>query len=293
MNTLFVIAALVFNASSSLVVGDYEIVTEGYLFTEGPLYLPDGMLIFSDIPADTIFKADKTIYRHPSGESNGLTLDLEGRLIACEHKNRRVTRTEKDGAVTVLADRYEGKRLNSPNDVIVRSDGVLFFTDPPYGLPGGLNDPQAELAFCGVYMISAKAEIRMLAKDFKKPNGLALSPNEKLLYIADTEGKHIRVFDLDAAGTLSNGRIFCELPGPDGMKMDTQGQLWATASDGIHVYNPQGVNIQTIPFPETPSNCAFGDPDSRTLYVTARKGVYKVRTVSPGIRPAGGTAIKE
>lgn len=285
MTCLILIFTLTFGAQDSLVTGEVETVTEGYVFTEGPLYLPDGTLIFSDIPADTIFKADKTVYRHPSGQSNGLTLDNQGRVIVCEHKNRRVTRTEEDGSLTVLAERYEGKRLNSPNDIIVRSDGALLFTDPPYGLPGGLEGAEAELSFCGVYMIPAAGPLLLLTSDFKKPNGLALSPDETILYIADTEGKHIRSFNIDASGTLSNERIFCELPGPDGIKVDKKGLLWSTASDGVRVYGTDGALLKTISFPETPSNCTFGDIDARTLYVTARKGVYKVRIGHAGIRP--------
>ncbi|OQB42952.1 MAG: Gluconolactonase precursor [Candidatus Hydrogenedentes bacterium ADurb.Bin179] len=282
---LITVASLIFSAQNFMVTGKVETVSEGYAFTEGPLYLPDGTLIFSDIPSDTIFKHDKSVFRRPSGESNGLTLDREGRLIACEHKNRRVSRTESNGTITVLAERYEGKRLNSPNDVIVRSDGTLFFTDPSYGLPGGLEDPQAELNFCGVYGISPQGVLRLLADDFIKPNGLALSPDEKILYIADTEGKQIRAFDAESDGTLSNGRIFCELPGPDGIKTDRQGFLWSTASDGVRVYDPQGTLVETIPFPQTPSNCAFGGDNSRILYVTARKGVYKIRTSHEGLHP--------
>ena len=282
---LITVAALLFSAQDSMVTGNVETVSEGYTFTEGPLYLPDGTLIFSDIPADTIFKHDKSVFRRPSGESNGLTLDREGRLIACEHKNRRVSRTESDGTITVLADRYEGKRLNSPNDIIVRSDGTLFFTDPSYGLPGGLDGPQAELNFCGVYMISPKGILRLLADDFIKPNGLALSPDETILYIADTEGRHIRAFDAGIDGSLSNGRIFCELPGPDGIKTDREGFLWSTASDGVRVYAPRGTLVETIPFSQPPSNCAFGGDTGRILYVTARKGVYKIRTTHEGLHP--------
>lgn len=289
MPIILALALSAFGAENSLVSGPVETVRGGHQFTEGPLYLPGGPLLFSDIPADTIFRANGTLFRMPSGQSNGLTLDREGRLIACEHKNRRVTRTEQDGAVTVLAERYQGKRLNSPNDAIVRSDGVLYFTDPPYGLSGGLKDPEAELGFCGVYKIDVAGKLSLLVDDFVTPNGLALSPDEKTLYIADTQNKHVRAFDVVPDGTVSNSRIFCELPGPDGMKIDRDGRIWCTASDGVRVYDASGKLLETVAFPEVPSNCAFGDEDGHTLYVTARKGVYKVRTVSEGIRPMGSS----
>lgn len=286
MMYLLCISSIMLHAEQPLTTGEVELVADGFMFTEGPVWIDASeKLLFSDIPANTIFEADKTVFRKPSGQSNGLTLDHEGRLISCEHKNRRVTRTEKDGDITVLADKYEGKSLNSPNDIVLRSDGVIFFTDPPYGLPGGLDGPNAELTFSGVYRIDADGTITLLKDDFIKPNGLALSPDEKTLYIADTEGKHIRAFDVTAKGKLENDRIFCELGGPDGIKVDTKGNVWSTASDGVRVYNPEGKLLQTVFCPQSPANCAFGDADSRTLYITARTGVYKVRTTVAGIRP--------
>lgn len=280
MTSILIVAALM-GAAEDLTAGPVEVVSEGYRFTEGPLWLPDNTLIFSDIPADTIYRADKTVFRQPSGKSNGLTLDRQNRLIACEHWNRRVSRTDKDGVVSVVADRYDGKRFNSPNDVVVRSDGLIFFTDPPYGL----EDREAELDVAGVYLVKPDGEVTLLVKDFKKPNGLAFSPDEKVLYIADTEGRHIRAFDVAKDGTLSNDREFCELPGPDGMKVDVRGNIWCTASDGVRVFTPAGDLIQTIVFPQAPANCAFGDADFKTLYVTARTGLYKVRVTVAGIRP--------
>lgn len=286
MMYVVLIGAVSLGAPQKLTEGDVELVADGFQFTEGPLWMPKGVLLFSDIPADTIYRADKSIFRKPSGESNGLTLDGQGRLIACEHKNRRVTRTEADGSITVLADRYDGKRFNSPNDVVVRSDGAIFFTDPPYGLPGGLDGPNAELDFSGVYMIAPDGAIKCLIDDFDKPNGLAFSPDENILYIADTDGRHIRAFDVAEDGTLSNDRVFCELPVPDGMKVDVNGNVWATAFDGVRVHDPSGALMQTITFPAPPANCAFGDDDARTLYVTARAGVYKIRTNVEGIHAA-------
>ncbi|MBI2423183.1 MAG: SMP-30/gluconolactonase/LRE family protein [Candidatus Hydrogenedentes bacterium] len=269
-----------------MVTGDVATLGAGYKFTEGPVWMKDGTLLFSDIPADTIFKGNGEVFRKPSGMSNGLTLDREGRLIAAEHQTRRVTRTEKDGTITVLAERFEGKRLNSPNDVIVRSDGVLFFTDPPYGLPGGPDGPNAELKWFGLFAILPDGALKMLKKDFLRPNGLTLSPDEKLLYVADTSKGHIRAFDLAKDGTLSGDRVFCELPGPDGIKCDVEGNVWATASDGVRVVSPQGELLETVVFPEGPANCGFGGQDGKTLYVTARSSVYTVTTAVAGIHPA-------
>ena len=267
-----------------LVVSEVELVNDGFEFTEGPIWHPEEGLLFSDIPADTIYRADGSVFREPSGKSNGLTLDNEGRLIACEHWNRRVTRTEADGSITVLADEYEGAKLNSPNDVIVRSDGAIFFTDPPYGLEGR----EAELDFSGVYMIPADGgDLVLLADDFDRPNGLALCPDEATLYIADTAEGHIRAFDIAEDGSLSNDRLFCELPGPDGMKVDVDGRIWSTAGDGIRIYTADGEHVGTVEFPQMPANCAFGGEDSRDFYVTARTGVYRIRSAVTGIRPLG------
>ena len=185
-------------------------MADGFEFTEGPIWLHDKGLLFSDINGDSIYRADKSVFRKPSGKSNGLTLDRQGRLIACEHWNRRVTRTESDGKVTVVADRYEGKRFNSPNDVVVRSDGVIFFTDPPYGLEQG----EAELAFSGVFAVFPNGRIALLDTSFKRPNGLAFSPDERILYIGDSEESFIRAYDVKEDATLENGRLFCKIPNP-------------------------------------------------------------------------------
>jgi sugar lactone lactonase YvrE len=281
MTALVLAAALLGGAGGELTTGPVEMVAEGFKFTEGPLWLQSGELIFSDIPADTIFRADKTEFRKPSGKSNGLTLDTAGRLIACEHGNRRVSRTEKDGAIGVLAATYEGKRFNSPNDAAVRSDGTIFFTDPPYGLGKG----QAELPYSGVFAIAPDGTVTVLVKDFLKPNGIALSKDEKTLYVADTEGAHIRAFAVAKNGTLSKGRVLCELPGPDGMKVDVKDRIWCTARDGVQVFNNDGKHLGTVAFPQVPANCAFGDADFKTLYVTARTGLYKVRCSAAGVRP--------
>ncbi|MBN2308894.1 MAG: SMP-30/gluconolactonase/LRE family protein, partial [Candidatus Hydrogenedentes bacterium] len=263
---LVVLSAAVAADPPALTAGPVEPVAEDLKFTEGPLWLPAGELVFSDIPADTIYRGDGTVFRTPSGKSNGLTLDRQGRLIACEHWNRRVSRTAKDGAVTVLADRYQGKLLNSPNDVVVRSDSSIYFTDPPYGL----EKRPAELEFSGVYLLPPDGELRLVFDGFDRPNGLAFSPDEKTLYIGDSGASIIHAFDVAADGTLSNGHLFCECPGPDGMKVDQRGRLWTSASDGIRIYGPDGAHLETVAFPLQPTNCAFGGPDSKTLFVTAR-----------------------
>lgn len=255
-----------------------------FKFTEGPLWLAgEEALLFSDIPANRIvrFKEGKSeTFREPSGNSNGLTLDKQGRLIACEHGNRRVSRAEKDGSITVLADRYEGKRLNSPNDVVVRSDGGIYFTDPPYGV----KDEERELDFQGVYRISPDGrDLTLLVRDFVKPNGLAFSPDEKVLYVADTEGGHIRAFDVRNDGTLENGREWAKIEWPDGMKVDVAGNLYCTGSKGVVIFDPRGAEIGVVTAPEMPANCAFGGKDWKTLFMTCRTGLYSVEVVTPGI----------
>ncbi len=286
MATAVLIALSLCVTGADFTAGDMEMVADGFKFTEGPLWLAGGPLIFSDIPANRIYSAPKTVFREPSHQSNGLTLDREGRLIAAEHKARRVSRTEKDGGITVLAERWEGKRFNSPNDVVVRSDGMVFFTDPPYGLEGGLGGPNAELDFSGVFCVRPGNPPKLLARDFERPNGLAFAPDEKTLYVADTARGHLRAFDVAEDGALSSGRVLCELPGPDGMKVDTQGRLWATASDGVRVISSAGELLHTVRVPQNPSNCCFGEADGKTLFVTARTGVYRIGVNVAGIHAA-------
>ncbi len=272
-----------------------EKLAGAFKFTEGPVWFAGKReLLFSDIPADRIVRwvprkegSAVETFRTPSGQSNGLTLDKQGRLIACEHANRRVTRTEADGTITVLADRFEGKRLNSPNDVVVKSDGTIYFTDPPYGVDSKLR----ELDFQGVYRIANNGEtLALLVRDFNKPNGLAFSPDEKVLYIADTEGTaetnggFIRAYDVAADGTLANGRIFTQVPGPDGMKVDVEGNVYCTASDGVEVFSPSGKKLGVISPAEQPANCAFGDADWKTLYMTCRTGLYRIRVNIAGVK---------
>lgn len=265
----------------------------GFQFTEGPVWnVKDEYLLFSDIPANRIIKwiprQGISNFRAPSGKSNGLTLDRRGRLIACEHANRRISRTEEDGTVVTFASHYEGKKLNSPNDVVVKSDGSVYFTDPPYGLNpiyGTLEEQ--ELPFCGVYRVSPNGDRVTLLIDDSVPNGLAFSPDESLLYVADTEMNHLRVFDVRDNGKTTNGRIFAEISGeplaPDGIKVDSDGNIYVTGKGGIWVLNPEGRRLGIIPVPELPANLCWGDKDWKTLYITARTSLYRVRLNIAGI----------
>lgn len=278
-----------------------EKIAGGFQFTEGPVWnREEGCLYFSDIPANRIYhwtrEAGAQVFREPSGHSNGLTRDLLGRLIACEHGNRRVSRTAPDGSPITLADRYQGKRLNSPNDVVVRSDGSLFFTDPPYGLrDAGITEQ--EIPFQGVYRLSPDGQtFTLLVDDFDRPNGLAFSPDEQLLYIDDTNRMHIRVFEVSPEGALSNGRVLAEMhpdrPGvPDGMKVDVAGNVYCTGPAGVQIFDPGGNNIGCIEVSEIAANVAFGEDDWRTLFITATSSVYRVRLGVAGIpvpRRTGG-----
>ena len=270
--------ALDFSAPVEKLAGDFK-------FTEGPVWsAAQSELLFSDIPANRIVgfhNGKATTFRTPSNNSNGLTMDQKARLIACEHGTRRVTRTEADGTITVLAERYEGKRLNSPNDVVVRSDGAIYFTDPPYGVKAD----ERELDFQGVYRISPDGKsLILLARDFIKPNGLAFTPDEKTLFVNDTEGGHIRAFDIAPDGTLANSRIFARTPSADGMKVDTEGNVYCTSATGVMVFDRSGKHLGTFSMAEQPANCAFGDADWKSLYMTSRTGLYRVRLAIPGIK---------
>ncbi len=263
-----------------------EQVAGGFGFTEGPIWYGDSLL-FSDIPHNRIVRwrmlnigPEVTTFRTPSGNSNGLTLDRSGRLIACEHSARRVTRTEPDGTIIALAERYQEKRLNSPNDVVVRSDGSIFFTDPPYGLAG--LTAWKELSFNGVYRLAPDGELVLLADDFDRPNGLAFSPDEQVLYVADTSRGHIRSFNVSPDGAISNGRVFIEMqapePGaPDGMKVDREGNVYCTGPGGFWIISPEGKCLAIVRPPELPANLAWGDADMKSLYLTARTGLYRIR----------------
>ena len=269
--------------------GELEKLVGGFRFIEGPVWMPTGTLVFSDIPADTMYEwkegaAEATVFRTPSNNSNGNTLDREGRLLTCEHGSRKLTRTEKDGTIAVLAERFEGRRLNSPNDVVVHSGGAIYFTDPPYGV----KKEQEEIGFNGVYRLAPDGALTALVTDFNRPNGLAFSPDEKWLYIDDTAEKHLRVFDVQADGSLANGRTFAEVKGekpgvPDGLRVDTRGSVYCTGSGGIQVFAPSGRRLGTIDVPEVAANCAWGDADRKTLYITASTGLYRIRLKVAGV----------
>jgi gluconolactonase len=290
-----------------------EKVAGGFQFVEGPVWnRAGGYLLFSDIPGNVIMKwsasGGATVFRdhiypdsYPAGMqvgTNGLTLDKQGRIIACEHGNRRVSRIAKDGKLTVLADHYERKRLNSPNDVVVKSNGDIYFTDPPFGLlrPGetlaqAAHNPRREMTFNGVFRITPDRKIEAVVKDLDLPNGLAFSPDEKKLYVANSADNKWYAFDVNPDGTVSNKRVFFDAAKqtgeglPDGMKVDSAGNLWGTGPGGILVISPQAKLLGVIAFPEVPANCAWGDADGKTLYVTARTALYRIQTNITGIRP--------
>jgi gluconolactonase len=273
-----------------------ERMASGFGFAEGPVWLArEHCLLISDIPGDRILRIDSernvTVFREPSWNSNGLTLDHRGRVIACEHRTRRVSRTEADGSITTLAESFGDGRLNSPNDVVVKSDGAIYFTDPAAGIKAA----EQEQSIQGVYRLHPGTnELTVVADDFVSPNGLAFSPDERRLFIDDSSvhRHHIRVFEVEADGTLSNGQIFASMevgkPGPpDGMKIDSRGHVFCTGPGGVWVFDPQGEHLGTIVPPEPPANCAWGDHDWRSLYVTARSSVYRVRVVLPGLAVPG------
>jgi len=283
-----------------------EKLAGGFAFVEGPIWMKEGYILFSDIPNNAIMKwtpdGKVSTFRKPSGYtgppappgayvgSNGLTLDKQGRLIICEHGDRRVTRLEANGRLTVLADKYDGKRLNSPNDAVYRSDGSLYFTDPPYGL---FDEKAKELDFQGVYRLPPNGKLQLLNKEMTRPNGLAFSPDEKTLYVAnsDPDKKIWMAYDVTEDGSLSSGRVFFDATQekedglPDGMKVDTRGNLYCSGPGGVWIFSPQGKHLGTIKLPEVPANCHWGDSDAKTLYMTARTGFYRLRLNVPGIRP--------
>jgi gluconolactonase len=286
-----------------------EKLAGGFAFTEGPIWFKEERyLLFSDIPRNEINKwtpdGKVVLFRKPSGYdkddapagafigSNGMTLDHQGRLIICEHGNGRVTRLEKDGALTVLADKWDGKRLNSPNDIVQKSNGDFYFTDPPYGLPKQDDDPKKELDFNGVFRLS-NGKLQLLYKGVARPNGLAFSPDEKFLYLNNSE-PHNKIclrFEVQADGSLAKEKVFFDLTSdssdgvPDGMKIDQNGNVYSTGPSGIWVFSPEGKRLGTIRPPEVPANLHWGDADSKTLYITARTGLYRIKLNIAGIRP--------
>lgn len=265
-----------------------EVLYIGCRWAEGPAYFPAGRyLVFSDIPNDRMLRWDETtgevgVFRSPAGYANGHTVDRQGRLISCEQGNRRVTRTEHDGSITVLADRYQGKRFNSPNDVVERADGSVWFTDPSYGIDTDYEGNQAdsEIGACHVYRVDpASGEVRIVADDFVRPNGLAFSLDEQQLYIVDTRRKHLRRFDVADDGTLTGGAVFAERDAGsfDGVRLDTAGRVWVAAHEGLHCFDPDGTLIGKLRLPESVSNLTFGGRKRNHLYVTATTSLYSLR----------------
>ena len=304
-------------------------LAEGFQFTEGPIWVnkDGGYLLFSDPNANTIYKyrdGKLDVFRTPSGYSaadiaeygqpgsNGLTLDPQGRLTINQHGNHRVVREENDGTQTVLADSYDGKRLNSPNDLVYRSDGTLFFTDPPFGFPKLFNDARKQLAFSGVYSIY-KGKLQLISKDFTGPNGIALSPDDKYLYVgnwprsltgqelrkqdeavSEIGDKHKAIirYEVQPDGTLKNGRVFFDFTsapggdGLDGIKVDQKGNLYVSAPGGLWIISPEGKHLGTIITPRHAHNMAWGDADGKTLYLCSRSALYRIRLNIGGVRPA-------
>jgi gluconolactonase len=285
-----------------------EKLAGGFAFTEGPIWFDDGYLIFSDIPNNAMHKwtpdGKVVLFRKPSGYalndepagafigSNGMTRDHQGRLVVCEHGNARVTRTEPDGSITVLADKYEGNRLNSPNDIVQKSNGDFYFTDPPYGLVKQDEDPKKELKFNGVFKLS-DGTLTLLYKGVPRPNGLAFTPDEKYMYLNNSEPsrKICLRFEVRDDGTLSNETVFFDMTKdqsdgvPDGMKVDREGNVYSTGPSGVWIFNSEGKHLGTIKPPEVPANIHWGEADAKTLYITARTGLYRIRLNIAGIRP--------
>jgi len=277
-----------------------ERIATGFRWTEGPVWFGDSRtLLFSDIPNDAIMRwtegAGVSVFRAPANFANGNTRDRQGRLITCSHGRRAVLRTEWDGTITVLADRFEGRRLNSPNDVVVKSDGTIWFTDPHYGIKLDYEGERAEQELpCNVYRLDPTANrLTVAAADFAGPNGLAFSPDERVLYIADTGAvfdagaeRHIRRFDVDEAGRLSGGEIFHSIsPGAaDGFRLDEDGNIWSSAADGVHCISPDGRLLGKILVPEVVANVTFGDRRRSRLFICASTSVYAIWLNSRGVQ---------
>jgi gluconolactonase len=298
-------------------------LAEGFQFTEGPIWIRDnaagdGYLLFSDPNRNRIYRwtmdGQVSVFRDKSGYSgadvaeygqpgsNGITLDREGRPVFCQHGNHAIVRLERDGTLTTLVNSFQGRRLNSPNDLVYRSDGTLYFTDPPYGLPKFYDDPRRELDFCGVYMFR-DGKVTLISKDLGGPNGLAFSPDERYLYVANWDErvraksdpaerkKVVMRYEVNPDGTLSNGMLFFDMgraegaEALDGLKVDQQGNLYVSGPGGVWVLSAQGAHLGTIKAPQLPANFAWGDADGKTLYMTARTGLYRMRLNIPGVRP--------
>ena len=274
----------------------------GCRWAEGPAWFAAGRyVVWSDIPNDRMLRYDEcdgsvSVFRQPSGNTNGNTVDRQGRLVSCEHSGRRVSRTEHDGSITTLADRWQGKRLNSPNDVVVRSDGSIWFTDPAYGIESDYEGDKAEseIGACNVYRIDpASGAVEAVITDMVRPNGLAFSLDEKQLYVVDTgrthgadNPAHMRVFDVDANGKVSGGRVFadCTVGLFDGFRLDDAGRIWTSAADGIHCYDADGTLIGKVLVPEVTANCVFGGAKRNVLYICGTTSLYAVRLMVNGAK---------
>jgi gluconolactonase len=285
-----------------------ERVAGGFEFTEGPVWTRDGALLFSSPNTNTIYRwasaGTVAVFRPKSGYtgtdigrytqpgSNGLTFDSEGRLTICQHGNRRIIRVEPHGNITVLAETYAGKRLNSPNDLVFASDGTLYFTDPPFGLPGTFADPKKELPFSGVFRVR-DGIVSLITPDLAGPNGIALSPDERHLYVGnwDPDSKVVMRYTLGPGGSVTGGEVFFDMTGAegddaiDGLKVDVAGHVYVCGPSGIWLLSPRGEHLGTLRIPESPHNLAWGDEDARTLYITALTSIYRIRLAIPGVRP--------
>ncbi|HZO29908.1 MAG TPA: SMP-30/gluconolactonase/LRE family protein [Chloroflexota bacterium] len=272
-----------------LETSEIEQLATGFTFTEGPLWHPDGFFYFVDLRVNRLHKIvpgqAAELVRENTGEGNGTTFDLQGRLIMCEGGNRRLSRMDPDGTVEVLVDRYEGRRFNRPNDVVCKSDGSIFFTDPGLRIPLD----QRELPHAGVYRLAPDGALTLVA-DCEYPNGLAFSPDERILYVANSRwAAYIHALELNDDGTLRRRRIFADMSSdepdgvPDGMKVDVEGNVYCTGPGGVWVFAPDGRHLGTIRPPEVPANLAFGGPDRRTLFFTARTSLYSTRVKVPGV----------
>lgn len=279
------------------VVGEdvaFEQLGTGFDFTEGPIWHHgERHLTFSDMPGNHMRRWDASqgvrTFRKPSNMANGNAYDRQGGFVTCEHATSSVSRTGADGSIEVIASHYEGKELNSPNDIVVKSDGAVYFTDPTFGRMEYYGVPrEQELDFQGVYRIDpADGSLRLLVDDFGQPNGLCFSRDERRLFINDTERQHVRVFDVDDDGGIANGRIWAETVGegdgaPDGMKIDAAENLYTTGPGGIHVFTPDAVCLGVIKVPEMTANFCFGDDDLRSLFITASTSLYRIRVAAPG-----------
>ena len=267
-----------------------EKIGSGFQFTEGPVWSPEGFLLFTDIPANRIYKwspeGQVEVYMEPTGNANGLMFDNNGDLFMCQHSQRQIARDNKAGGFDPISDNFARKRFNSPNDLDIRSDGIIYFTDPPWGLREGVNDPAKELPFQGVFMYK-KGEAYLLDSTLSMPNGIILSPNEKYLYVANhnlqTHEKQWFRYKVKKDGTIKDREIFADASkseedgSPDGMTVDNDGNLYFTGPGGVLVYDPSGTWLGLIRFPENPANCCLGGPEGRTLFATARTSVYMIK----------------